>query len=68
MFSNKTISVIKSIKDFADNRKGTMRVYFPDKTFRDMSAQEIAQMEFKGFVEIAARLDGLAIKKENPPV
>ena len=57
MFSEKTKSVINSIKQFGQNRKGVIRVYFPDETFRDISAQEISELTFKDFAEIALELD-----------
>jgi hypothetical protein len=61
MFSEKTISIINSIKAFGEHRKGVMRIYYPDGEYEDLAAAKIKQMEFIDFAKIAVRLDGIKI-------
>lgn len=59
MFSEKTFSIIKSIQVFGENRKGVVRVYYPDGEYEEISAERIKEMQFIDFAKIAVRLDGL---------
>lgn len=59
MFSEKTFSIINSIKAFGEHRKGVIRVYYPDESFEDLAAEKIKDMTFADFAKIAGKLDGI---------